>query len=297
MKLSVLMSVYARESPAFFRQSLDSIAAQTLPADEVVIVEDGPLGEELKAVIASYKSCLPIVSLRLPANVGLGAALREGLNVCRGEYVARMDSDDICVPERFWTQMNFLKRNPCVDVVGGTWVEFDEDPSRPHSMRVLPAQGPELLRYARFRNPINHPVVIFRKASVLAAGSYQSYLDFEDYHLFARMLMLGYSLYNMDEILLYHRVGNGMMTRRGGYAYFKRDIAFQFYLYRIGLLNVFGCVRNILLRAPIRLTPGVLRALCYRLLLRRRFTPGLTSSGNNRVVKGYGFNRAVSDSK
>src|SRR5580658_8350857 len=102
MKLSVLMSVYAKEYPAFFRVSLESLAAQTLPADEIVIVEDGPLGEELKAVIEVYKSCLPIVSLRLPVNVGLGAALREGLNVCQGEYVARMDSDDICVPERFF---------------------------------------------------------------------------------------------------------------------------------------------------------------------------------------------------
>ena len=290
------MSVYARESPAFFRQSLDSIAGQTLAADEIVIVEDGPLGEELKAVIAAYKSCLPIVSLRLPANVGLGAALREGLNVCRGEYVARMDSDDICVPERFWMQMNFLERNPRVDVVSGTWVEFDEDPSRPHSMRALPAQGPELLRYARFRNPINHPAVIFRKASVLAAGNYQSYLDFEDYHLFARMLMLGYCLYNMQEILLYHRVGNGMMTRRGGYAYCKRDILFQFYLYRIGLLGACGCLRNILLRAPARLTPSFLRALCYRFLLRRRFTPTRAARGESQVLKGHNLNPAVSDS-
>ncbi len=94
MKLSVLMSVYCKESPFFLRQSLDSLVAQSLPADEVVIVEDGPLGEELEAAIDSYRSLLPIVSLRLPVNGGLGAALREGLQVCRGEFVARMDSDD-----------------------------------------------------------------------------------------------------------------------------------------------------------------------------------------------------------
>jgi glycosyltransferase involved in cell wall biosynthesis len=296
MKLSVLMSVYRKESPDFFRQSLDSLAAQTLPANEFLIVEDGPLGKELQAVIADYKSRLPIVSLSLPVNVGLGAALREGLNVCGGEFVARMDSDDICVLERFRMQMDFLERNPLVDVLGGAWVEFDEDPSRPHSMRSLPAEGPELLRYARFRNPINHPAIIFRRASVLAAGSYRSYLDFEDYHLFARMLMLGYRLYNMKEILLYHRVGNGMMSRRGGYAYFKRDIAFQLYLYRIGFLGALGCLRNILLRAPVRLTPTYLRALCYGLLLRTRFTPKPASCGENQVVKGHDLGSAVSHS-
>jgi glycosyltransferase involved in cell wall biosynthesis len=263
------MSVYAKESPAFFRQSLDSLAAQTLPADEVVIVEDGPLGEDLQSVIADYKSRLPIVSLRLPVNVGLGAALREGLNVCRGECVARMDSDDVCLPERFRMQMDFLERNPRVDVVSGTWAEFDEDPSRPHSLRSLPVDGPELLRYAKLRNPINHVTVVFRKASMLAAGSYQPFLDFEDYHLFARMLMLGYSLYNMKEILVNVRVGNGMLARRGGYSYFKREIRFQFFLRKLGLLTAAECARNILLRAPIRLTPPFVRALCYRLLLRK----------------------------
>jgi len=267
------MSVYGKETPAFLRQSFDSLVAQTLPADEVVIVEDGQLGEELESVIADYKSRLPIESLRLPDNVGLGVALREGLNVCRGEYVARMDSDDICVPERFRMQMDFLERNPRVEVVSGTWAEFDEDPSRPHSMRSLPADGPELLRYAKLRNPINHVTVVFRKASVMAAGSYQPFLDFEDYHLFARMLMLGYGLYNMKEILVNVRVGNGMLARRGGYAYFKRDIRFQFFLRKIGLLTASECARNILLRAPIRLTPSFVRALCYRLLLRIRIAP------------------------
>jgi glycosyltransferase involved in cell wall biosynthesis len=270
MKLSVLMTVYFKESPVFLRQCLASLVAQTLPADEVVIVEDGPLGAELEATIAAFKKKLPIVSLRLLVNVGQGEASRAGLNECRGEYVARMDSDDICVPDRFQMQMDFLERNPQVDVVSGSWAEFDEDRSRPHSIRRLPASGQELLRFAKFRNPINNVTVVFRKASVLAAGSYQSFLGFEDYHLWARMLVLGYRLYNMEEILVYVRVGNGMQGRRGGYAYFKRDIEFQLFLHKIGLLNASECVRNILLRAPIRLSPVFVRSLCYRIFLRKR---------------------------
>lgn len=271
MKLSVLMSVYCEESPVFLRQCLDSLAAQTLPADEVVIVEDGPLGEELEAVIADYRTGLRIVSLCLPANVGLGEALCAGLNVCQGEYVARMDADDICIPERFQLQLAFLEQNPRVDVASGTWAEFDRDWSKLHSLRILPATGRELLRYAKLRNPINHVTVIFRKAAVLAAGGYQSFPGFEDYHLWARMLVLGYRLCNMDVILVFVRVGNGMQGRRGGYTYFKRDIAFQMFLYKIGLLGVSECIRNILLRAPIRLAPILLRSLCYRLFLRKRF--------------------------
>jgi glycosyltransferase involved in cell wall biosynthesis len=213
--------------------------------------------------------------VRLPVNVGQGEASRIGLNKCRGEFVARMDSDDICVPERFQLQMDFLKRNPQVDVVSGTWAEFDEDCSKPHSIRRLPATGTELLRFAKFRNPVNNATVIFRKASVLNAGSYMPFRDFEDYHLWARMLMLGYRLYNMEEILALVRVGNGMQGRRGGFKYFRREIAFQVFLHKLGMLSVSECIRNMLLRAPVRLTPSFVRALCYRFFLRRKYTLGL----------------------
>jgi glycosyltransferase involved in cell wall biosynthesis len=285
MTLTVLMSVYRKESPTFLSQCLDSLVAQTLQADEVVIVEDGPLGEELEATIASYNASLPIVSLRLPVNVGLGEALRAGLHLCRGEYVARMDSDDICLPFRFQMQMDFLRRNPDIDVISGTWAEFDEDCSRPHSLRRLPPTGPALLRYAKFRNPINHVTAIFRKSAVLAAGSYQSFHGFEDYHLWVRMLRLGYQLHNIDEILVCVRVGNGMQGRRGGFIYFKREIAFQSFLRKIGLLSATEYIGNILLRAPIRLTPECVRAQCYKLFLRKKVTSELRLSGTGHALQ------------
>jgi O104-antigen biosynthesis beta-1,3-galactosyltransferase len=268
MKLSVLMPVYYKESPAYLRQSLDSLAMQSLAADEVVIVEDGPLGEQLDAVIAEYRKILPIVSLRLPVQSGLGAALSAGLHLCQGEYVARMDSDDICVPERFEKQMSFLDTNHEVDVVGGAIAEFAEDVSLPHSIRRLPATGSALRRFARSRTPMNHMTVVFRKASVVAAGNYEPCQGFEDYHLWARMLMLGYSLYNMKEILVYARSGNGMQGRRGGLAYLKGEIGFQAFLRRMGLLGAPEAIWNILMRGPIRLAPESIRAQCYRLFLR-----------------------------
>ena len=289
MILSVLMSVYCKESSDFLRQCLDSLVAQTLQADQVVIVEDGPLGEALEATIASYQARLPIVSLRLPVNVGLGEALRAGLHVCRGEYVARMDSDDICMPFRFQIQMDFLKCNPGIDVVSGTWAEFDEDFSRPHSLRRLPASGAALLQYAKFRNPINHVTAIFRRSAVLAAGSYQSFHGFEDYHLWARMLRLGYKLHNIEEILVCVRVGNGMQGRRGGFTYFKHEIAFQSYLRKIGFVSAAEYIGNILLRAPIRLTPEFVRTQCYKLFLRKRFTSESRTAGTGHSLQISGL--------
>jgi O104-antigen biosynthesis beta-1,3-galactosyltransferase len=270
MKLSVLLSVYARESPAFLRESLESLAAQSLPADEVVLVEDGPLGNPLRQTIEEFRARLRIVSLRLPAQAGLGMALREGLSICQGEYVARMDSDDICVTHRFERQVGFLNAYPDVDVVGSAIAEFDQDPAHAHSVRVLPAEGEALLRFARHRTPMNHVTVMARRASLEAAGGYEACRFFEDYHLWARMLTRGFRLHNLREVLVHVRCGNGMQARRGGLGYLKEEIEFQSQLRDLGLQSSAGALLNILIRGPVRLAPGSVRSWCYRWLLRQR---------------------------
>jgi glycosyltransferase involved in cell wall biosynthesis len=273
LKLSVLMPVYGKESSTYLRQCLESLAFQDLSAEEIVIVEDGPLGKPLDAMISAYKSDLPIVSLALPAHVGLGPALRAGLDICRGDYVARMDSDDISFRERFQRQVQFLDSNPQVDVVGSAIEEFGGNPNAPCTIRRLPASGRELLRFARRRNPLNHMTTMFRRNSVLAAGSYLHCPGFEDYHLWARMLMHGCCLRNMDEIFVYARCDNGMQSRRGGFAYLKQEVAFQLFLRKTGLVTVPGCIRNIAMRAPIRLAPTFVRSICYDLFLRDDQSP------------------------
>jgi len=231
-------------------------------------LDDGPLGEQLDATIVEYRKILPIESLPLPAHVGLGTALRVGLYACQGEYVARMDSDDICVPNRFQKQVDFLENNREVDVVGSAIAEFDEDRLAPHSFRILPAAGQTLRRFARSRNPMNHMTVVFRKSSVVWSGNYESCQGFEDYHLWARMLTLGYRLHNMDDILVYVRCGKGMQDRRGGLAYLKGEIEFQSFLRKMGLVDAAGSYLNILMRGPIRLAPNAVRSLFYNLFLR-----------------------------
>ena len=99
-QVSVLISVYSKEKPDFLQQSLDSIFTQTMPPDEVVLVEDGPLTEELDTIIQQYaQQHQELQIVKLPENAGLGPALCEGLKHCHNELVARMDSDDISKPE------------------------------------------------------------------------------------------------------------------------------------------------------------------------------------------------------
>lgn len=280
LRLSVLMPVCSKEVPESLRQSLESLCAQTLPADEVVLVEDGPLGEGLAEVIASFRARLPIVSVKLPVNEGLGIALRAGLDRCRGEFVARMDGDDISVRHRFERQIAFLEGHPEVDVVGGAIAEFDDGRSTPRAIRRLPASGAGLLKFAKHRNPLNHMTVMFRKAAVIAAGNYQPCPAFEDYHLWSRMLICGCRLHNLEDILVYARCGDGMQSRRGGLSYVRQEIRMQRLLREMGFLSRFECIRNIVVRTPLRLIPRRLRALAYRVLLRdsARSQPAWTMS-------------------
>ncbi len=163
-KFSVLMSVYAKEKPELLERALRSIVEQTLPADEIVLVEDGPLTPELYTVFDRFPQ---LVRVPLKQNMGLGKALNEGLKHCRNEWVARMDSDDISLPERFERQMAHLARHPEIDVLGCSLSEFESDPDLITATKSSPA---DVTQYIKFRSPVNHATVIFRKSAVLAAG-------------------------------------------------------------------------------------------------------------------------------
>lgn len=208
LKFSVLMSVYNRELPTYLAQSLDSLAAQTRLADEVVIIKDGVLGTELDQVISRYSEKLPIVTLDLRVNRGLGPALRAGVEHCRFEWIARMDSDDICLPGRFKRQLEFLGIHPEIDVLGSGISEFEHNHSSQLSQRCLPEEDSAIRSFSKFRNPVNHMTVMFRKRAVLEAGNYQDIIGFEDYDLWVRMLMLGARFHNLQEPLVFVRCGD-----------------------------------------------------------------------------------------
>ena len=99
--ISVLMPVFGQENPCYLTDSLQSLVEQTLPPVQVVIVENSGRSEEVEAVFEKYQSELPLDFLMLEPGLTLGALLNKGLDRCRGDFIARMDSDDISLPQRF----------------------------------------------------------------------------------------------------------------------------------------------------------------------------------------------------
>lgn len=268
-KFSVLLSFYHKENPEYFRQSLKSLEEQTLPADETILVEDGPVTPELDNLAEEFKSRMPNVKIiRLPINVNLGKALNEGLKHCTNNLVARMDADDLAKKHRFESQIRFMEANPDIDIVSAWMEEFQETPDDVFSVKSLPASHDEIVKYLKSRNPFNHPTVMFRKDAVLKAGGYLHKPLFEDWYLWARMYLDGAKFANIQESLLYFRATDEMYRRRGGFAYALQSAKFQWTLNRLGVISPFKAIKSNLLRSTVYLLPNSIRRWIYATFLR-----------------------------
>lgn len=270
LDFSVLFSLYNKENPVYLRQSLDSIFCQTLSPVEVILIKDGPLTKELDNIILEYYLKYSILKvIPLSQNQGLGKALNEGLKHCSCDLIARMDTDDIAKPDRFEKQIAIFQKYPELDVVG-TWIdEFESDVSNIISVRKLPMTSDEIFLFAKSRNPINHPSVMFKKQSVIDVGGYIHFPLFEDYYLWVRMLMNGSKFYNIQESLLFFRFSPDMFRRRGGWKYALDELRFQNVMRRIRFISFFQFVKNISVRFMMRILPNSLRTVLYKRLLRK----------------------------
>lgn len=269
---TVLLSVYAQESPNNLDQALSSIyKEQELKPSEIVLVQDGPLTPELEEVIARYKAALPSVLkvFPLPENRGLGRSLNFGLKQCSYELVARMDTDDIALPHRFKTQIDFMEENPSVDIVGGAIEEFEQVPGDMKSIRFSREDHESLVRYAKSRNPLNHPTTLYKKSKLMEVGSYKHMPGHEDYYLWVRMIQAGAILANVKDTLLYFRVGNGMVNRRSGFKYIQHEHRFLKALKKLGFINIAEFYTLLFLKAPIRLMPNSALTILYKILRRK----------------------------
>jgi len=259
------MSVYSKEKDVYLYQSLQSIKEQTLRPSEVILVEDGPLTDDLYRVIDQFYD-MGLRVVKLSKNQGLGIALREGLLHCSHDLVARMDTDDIADTRRFEKQIDFMTRNPEVDVVGSWILESDNDFKSFCSRRTLPLKSQEIIKFAKVRNPLNHMTVVFRKSSVIAAGNYQSFPMFEDYYLWVRMIVNGCKMANMPEYLVNARAGSYMLLRRRGLSYGLTELKFQRKLLTLGFINHVEFVRSVCTKFPLRIVPLFLIRYVYLLV-------------------------------
>lgn len=268
---SVLMSVYRKESPEFLREALDSVFDQTAVPAEVVLVEDGPLTDELYALLDDYGRTHPSLKrVPLPENRGLGLALQEGMLHCSNELVARMDTDDISVATRFERQLAEFEKNPGIDICGSHIKEFEGTPDHIVAERRVPLTHDDCKRYQRRRDAFNHVSVMFRKTAVLKAGNYQHCPLMEDTLLWANMFKTGATAMNIDDYLVLVRIGKDMYERRGGMAYFKKYRKARRVIYQTGFISWWDYAYTIVIQFVVAIMPNSLRGFVFKKILHKQ---------------------------
>jgi glycosyltransferase involved in cell wall biosynthesis len=271
MKYSVLMSVYHKEKPEYLRDSIDSMLNQTIKPDEIVLVKDGPLTVELEKVINQYQDNSILNVIELEENVGLGKALNIGLTKCRNEIVARMDTDDLSEPNRCEKQLLKLKHNKEISVIGSVVGEFIGESTNIIAYKGVLENHHAIKKRMKYRNPMNHPSVMYRKKDVIAAGNYQHWFLNEDYYLWIRMLQKGFKFSNINEPLVLMRITDETYLRRGGWKYFITQKKLFDYMLKFKTINIFEYIYNNVIRFATRiLVPNKIRKIMYLKMLRRK---------------------------
>jgi glycosyltransferase involved in cell wall biosynthesis len=267
-RLSLLLPVWHRDRPEHLTEAFRStVVDQTRRPDHVVVVRDGPVSPALARTVAELAdtSPVPVDVLELDRNVGLGPALDAGLQACRHDVVARMDADDISLPQRFAVQMPLVEAG--ADLVGAGLLEFGEVADDVVGRRIPPTDPDDIRARSRFADPFNHPTVVYRRTCVQAVGGYGDFALMEDYLLWAKMILAGARVANVAEPLVAYRVGAGAYRRRGGWAQLRTELGLQRRLRELGFTTRTQYVRNVVVRGGYRLVPEGVRRVAYRRLV------------------------------
>ena len=270
---SVLMSVYKNDSPEFLALALKSVYDdQTRKPDEIVVVFDGPLTDSLYDVLNGFREGKEdiIKYYHQEVNKGLGEALRIGSELCTGDYILRMDSDDISDPYRFEKQIEYVESHPDIDVVGTDIAEFnqsiDEENKR---VRKCPEKHDDIVQMGKKRNPMNHVSVCMKKSALVKAGGYKTLLLLEDYYLWLNMIAAGCRLANINESLVYVRVGNGFDSKRGSKERITGWKVLQDFMVDKGMITKREARMNMLYIWGFVKTPAWIKKLLYQRFLRK----------------------------
>lgn len=267
---SFLMSIYFKEDPDHLRESLKSMMEQTVSPKEIILVKDGPLTEDLEKVINEFKNSEILKVVALEKNVGLGEALNIGLKNCTNDLIARMDSDDISVAHRCENQLKVFNKNKELSVVGSSVAEFIENSNNVLAYKKSKTTHEEIKREIKYKNPMNHPTVMFKKSDVQKVGSYKPWFLNEDYFLWIRMLHQGFEFQNLSEPLVKMRITNETYFRRGGWKYYITQKKLFDYMLSIKMINILEYSYNNLIRFVVRiLISNKLRKKLYLNLIRK----------------------------
>lgn len=264
------MSVYRNDNSDEVRASINSVLNQSVKSSEIVVVIDGPVSQDLNSILNEFESTGQIRTISLAKNGGLGNALRIAVSEAKNDLIARMDSDDIALPDRFEKQLRCFEEDKDLSIVGGSITEFIDTPDNVVASRICPSTDEEIKKFMKSRCGFNHMTVMFKKADVLKAGNYKDWHYNEDYYLWLRMMQQGCKFKNLEDVLVNVRVGKDMYARRGGWKYFRSEYLLQKYMRKQHIVKLPLFLYNVIGRFMVEvMMTNRMRAWVFQKLLRK----------------------------
>ena len=255
-KSSVLMSLFYREYSEYLETTLSSLANQTRKADEIIIVIEGELSSELNDILNKWEQYFGnnvLILVNAKNEKGFVACLNLGLKIAKNDIIIRIDTDDFSEPNRIEVQMAEFEKDPNLALMSGQLAEYDENLKGEPKIRRVPLSYLDIVKYAKIRNPINHPTAAYRRKVALELGSYPNVGSNEDYALFTTFFKNNYYAINLETQLVKARTGNALYSRRRGSKYLKGELECLEYIYKIGFFSypiyLFHRITRIILRS------------------------------------------------
>lgn len=268
---SFLMSVYKKEKVEYLKLSIDSMLEQTIMPEQIVIVEDGELTESLSALLDEYKNKYSDVFtlVKYKENKGLGKALDIGMNYCRNDLIARMDSDDISLKNRCERQLKLFEDDNTLSIVSGNIAEFKENVENIVSIRTVPEYQDKIKKRMRTRSAFNHPAVMYKKSEVQRCGGYGDLKRKQDHDLFSRMMNNGCKAYNIQDIILYFRADDNNHKRRKSWINCKSYIIAQWNIFKRHECNIGELIYVVMAQCFFKIAPLKLIEIVTHKFLRK----------------------------
>ena len=268
-RVSALMSTHRGECAANLEASLMSLKNQIKKPDQIVLVIDGPVDVEQVSLIRRFKEgneSLDLTIISMPQNGGLAAAMNQGLAACTGDYIMRMDSDDLSLPDRLLIEKSYLDDHPKIDLVATWSSEFNQDDTD-LCLKTSPTEHDAIVQALRWRNVIAHPSILIRKDALIRVGGYRTTVNLlEDYDLYVRLILNGARFHVIPKVLLRVRTNQNQRARRGNFRYFIHECRFRYNCFKVGFLNWRQFISTTILYGLFRLIGTPIRGRLYAMV-------------------------------
>lgn len=271
MTYSIVMAVYKNDRTDWLKQAIDSVLNQTMKSNDIIIVRDGTVSEDIESVLKEYDAKhKELTVVRLSKNVGAGQARNEGVQNAKNELIAIMDADDISLPNRFELQLAEFGDNPELALVGGQISEFEGAPENIVGYRKVPNDYHAIKKFARYRSPINHVTIMFKKSAFITAGGYPKMNRAEDYYMVSSLIANNYIISNLQTVVVNCRISSENIMRRKTWRNIRENIISRWKIHKLGTISFVNFCISSTAQIALFIMPVGLLAYFIQTILRGR---------------------------